>query len=94
MTKKSKDVFESQKLPIIKKNKLILKLFSISVLQVRAQFNGITHQKKKRKKTHIYMKEPKWPELPVFLPYSSMHTNKTRVKLDYQSQRDECIQEN
>lgn len=59
---------------------------------MRVQFNVIKHQKKKRKKMHIYMKEPKWPELPISL-YSSMHTNKTRVKLEYQSQRDECIQE-
>ena len=42
---------------------------------------------------YICMKEPKWPELPISL-YSRMHANKTQVKLEYQSQRDERIQEN
>ena len=50
-------------------------------------------KKKKEKKMYIFMKEPKWPELPISL-YSRMHANKTQVKLEYQSQRDERIQEN
>ena len=49
-------ILKARSSPSLKKIKLVLKLFSISVLQMRVQFNVIKHQKKK-KKENAYLHE-------------------------------------